>query len=97
MCAVGFSSVGFVCLRAKGRMETPPVDPSVPSGEHLPAPESSVESISGEVRDVDSVVDAGNEVEAPSQTGANAANSIEQAGSGPPEQIDPGGSSNQSI
>ena len=73
-------------------METPPVGPNDPSDANLPAQETSVESISGESRDVDSVVDAGNEVEAPSQTGAGAANSIEQAGSGAPEQIDPGAS-----
>lgn len=78
-------------------METPTVGPNDPSDAGLPAQETSVESISGESRDVDSVADAGNEVEAPSQTGASSANSIEQAGSGAPEQIDPGGSSNQPI
>lgn len=78
-------------------METPPVGPDVPNDSSLPAQETSVESINGEARDVDSVIDAGNEVEAPSQTGASAANSIEQAGSGAPEQIDPGGSGNQPI
>ena len=78
-------------------METPPIGPNDPSDAALPAQETSVESISGESRDVDSALDAGNEVEAPSATGAGTANSIEQAGSGAPEQIDPGGSGNQPI
>ena len=76
-------------------METPPSDPILSSD--APAPETSVESVSGGARDIDSVADAGNEIEAPSETGSAQANSIEQAGNVAAETIDPGADVGQLI